>query len=141
MSPFSWAADGVLVLHLGFVMFVALGGLLVVRWPRAAWIHLPAAVWGIAVEFFGWYCPLTPLENALRERAGGAAYEGDFIARYLLPVLYPDGLTREAQIALGLLALALNLAVYGYAWRLRRRARAVRFPPMSLSSAAGGPSR
>jgi hypothetical protein len=121
MPPFSWAADGVLVLHLVFVLFVALGGLMVLRWPRVAWIHVPAALWGIAVEFFGWYCPLTPLENALRERASGAAYEGDFIARYLLPVLYPEGLTREAQILLGTAALVLNLTFYGYAWRRRTR--------------------
>ena len=86
-----------------------------------AWLHLPAAIWGVAVEVFGWYCPLTPLENVLRERAGGAAYEGDFIARYLLPVLYPEGLTRPAQIGLGAIVLLLNVAVYTYAWRRRRR--------------------
>lgn len=85
-----------------------------------AWLHLPAAIWGVAVEMFGWYCPLTPLENALRERAGGAAYDGDFIARYLLPVLYPEGLTRPAQIVLGAIALLLNVAVYTYVWRRRQ---------------------
>lgn len=119
--PISWLADGILVLHLAFVLFVGLGGLLVIRWPRLAWLHIPAAVWGVAVEFFGWYCPLTPLENVLRERAGGAAYQGDFIARYLLPVLYPEGLTREAQITLGVIALAFNAAVYTYAYQHRRR--------------------
>jgi hypothetical protein len=118
--PLSVLADGILLLHLAFVVFVVLGGLLAVRWPRMAWLHLPAAIWGVAVEMFGWYCPLTPLENALRERAGGAAYDGDFIARYLLPVLYPEGLTRPAQIVLGAIALLLNVAVYTYVWRRRQ---------------------
>jgi hypothetical protein len=117
----SWLADGILVLHLAFVLFVGLGGLLVLRWPRIAWLHVPAAVWGVAVEFFGWYCPLTPLENTLRQRAGDAAYQGDFIARYLLPILYPEGLTREAQITLGVIALAFNAAVYTYAYQHWRR--------------------
>jgi hypothetical protein len=115
-------ANAVVLLHLVFVLFVVFGGLLVIRWPRMAWLHLPAVVWGVAVELFGWYCPLTPLEHTLHEQAGGAAYEGDFIARYLLPVLYPDGLTRTAQIALGLFALAVNAAIYTAAWRRRRRA-------------------
>lgn len=118
--PLSVLADGILLLHLAFVVFVVLGGLLAVRWPKMAWLHLPAAIWGVAVEMFGWYCPLTPLENALRERAGGAAYDGDFIARYLLPVLYPEGLTRPAQIVLGAIALLLNVAVYTYVWRRRQ---------------------
>jgi hypothetical protein len=120
VNSLSLAADVILVLHLAFVVFVVSGGLLSIRWPRAAWIHVPAALWGVAVEVFGWYCPLTPLETVLRERAGGAAYEGDFIARYVLPVLYPDGLTRTAQIVLGVLALLLNLGVYTYAWHRRR---------------------
>jgi hypothetical protein len=117
------AADGILLLHLAFVVFVVVGGLLVLRWPKLAWLHIPAAVWGVAVEVYGWYCPLTPLENALRERAGGAAYQGDFIARYLLPILYPEGLTRRAQVVLGLSTLLLNLAVYIIAWRRRRAKR------------------
>lgn len=114
-------ADAVLVAHLGFVLFVALGGLLVLRWPRAAWVHLPAAAWGTAIEFGGWICPLTPLENRLRESAGEPAYGGDFIARYLMPVVYPEGLTREAQIGLGLAVLAGNAVIYAAAWRRRRR--------------------
>jgi Protein of Unknown function (DUF2784) len=117
--PTSLAADGILLLHLAFVLFVVLGGLLVMRWPKLAWLHVPALLWGVAVEICGWYCPLTPLENALRERAGGAAYQEDFIARYLLPVLYPEGLTRRAQVALGLLALLLNVGVYTIVWRRR----------------------
>lgn len=115
-------ADAVLVAHAAFVLFVALGGLLALKWPRAAWVHVPAALWGIAIEFAGWICPLTPLENRLRELAGESAYEGDFIARYLMPLIYPEGLTREAQIALGFAALGFNAGLYVIVWR-RRRAR------------------
>ncbi len=113
-------ADVVLVVHVAFVVFVAAGGLAVRRWPRVAWVHVPAAAWGAAVEFAGWVCPLTPLENALRARAGAAPYESDFVARYLLPLLYPDGLSRPAQIALGLVVVALNLVLYGSLLRQRR---------------------
>jgi hypothetical protein len=117
-------ADVVLVAHFVFVLFVVLGGLLVLRWPKAAWAHVPAAVWGAAIEFFGWICPLTPLENELRRRAGEAGYSGDFVGRYLLPVLYPDGLTREVQLALGTIVLALNLGIYAAAIQRNRRSRA-----------------
>jgi hypothetical protein len=113
-------ADAVLVAHFGFVLFVVLGGLLALKWPRAAWFHVPAAAWGVAIEFFGWICPLTPLENDLRARAGRAEYEGDFVARYLLPVIYPEGLTRDTQFVLGGFALALNLAIYAIVLRRRR---------------------
>jgi hypothetical protein len=105
-------ADAVLVLHVVFVLFVVLGGVLVLRWPWVAWMHIPAALWGVAIEFGGWICPLTPLENRLRTLAGQATYPGDFIARYLMPVLYPEGLTREIQVALGFAALLLNVVVY-----------------------------
>ncbi len=114
-------ADAVLVAHFGFVLFVALGGLLVLKWPRAAWLHLPAAAWGTAIEFGGWICPLTPLENRLRELAGEATYRGDFIARYLAGFIYPEGLTRELQIALGAATLLINAAIYFVAWRRARR--------------------
>ncbi len=105
-------ADLVLLLHLGFVLFVIAGGLLLLKWPRIAWVHLPAAVWGAVVEFTGWICPLTPLESQLRALAGESATEADFIGRYLPPLLYPETLTREIQILLGLLVLAVNLALY-----------------------------
>ena len=118
--PYSILADAVLVIHFLFVIFVALGGLLVLRWPRVAWLHVPAAAWGVAIEFFGWICPLTPLENALRARAGESTYHGDFIARYLMPFIYPEGLAREAQITLGLAALIGNVAIYAIALRRRR---------------------
>lgn len=123
---YSVLADAVLVLHFGFVLFVVCGGLLALRWPRVAWLHVPAAAWGIAVEFAGWLCPLTPLENHLRARAGEFGYGGDFIARYLLPVIYPEGLTREAQITLGLAAFALNAAIYSLVLRGRRAAHRAR---------------
>ena len=110
-------ADVVLVLHFAFVVFVVLGGLLALRWPGMAWLHVPAAAWGVAIEFGGWICPLTPLENGLRARAGQAPYMGDFVSRYLMPVLYPEGLTREAQYALGLATLVFNVTVYVFVLR------------------------
>lgn len=118
---YSVAADAILVLHFAFVVFVAVGALLVLRWPAVAWAHVPAALWGVAIEFGGWICPLTPLENELRRRAGEEPYGGDFIARYLMPVLYPEGLTREAQIVMGIAALVLNAAIYAVVIRRRRR--------------------
>lgn len=105
-------ADIVIAVHVGFVLFVVLGGLLVLRWPRIAWLHIPAAGWGVAVEFADWICPLTPIENRLRERAGLAAYRGDFIEQYVLPLLYPARLTRGTQLLLGAVALAINVVVY-----------------------------
>lgn len=121
-------ADAVLVAHLAFVLFVALGGLLVLRWRALAWLHVPAAIWGAAIEFAGWICPLTPLENHLRARAGEAGYQQDFIARYLLPVVYPEGLTRQDQLLLGSAALAFNLAVYAWVWRRARAQRSAADP-------------
>lgn len=106
-------ADLILLLHLAFILFVVLGGLLVFRHAWVAWLHVPAVAWGVAVELMGWICPLTPLENRLRALAGQGGYDGDFIGAYLLAVIYPDGLTRDIQIGLGLGALLLNLLVYG----------------------------
>ncbi len=113
-------ADAVAVVHFGFVLFVALGGLAVLRWRRLAWLHLPALAWGAGIEFTGGICPLTPLENYLRARAGEAGYPGGFIEHYLLPVLYPPGLTRGVQIFLGIGVLAVNGAVYWLLWRRTR---------------------
>lgn len=110
-------ADLVVGVHFVFVLFVILGGFLAVKWRRIAWLHVSAAIWGAAVEFSGWICPLTPLENWFRERAGEGGYRSDFVARYLLPVLYPEGLTRGIQILLGVSVVAVNLAIYG--WVLR----------------------
>ena len=124
MPSYAFLADAVLVVHFAFVLFVALGALLVWKWPRLAWVHVPAAAWGVAIEFGGWICPLTPLENHLRRLAGEEPYGGDFIARYLMPVLYPNGLTREAQLALGSAALLFNVAIYvALARRAREHAR------------------
>jgi len=111
-------ADLVVILHLSFVLFVVFGGLLVLRWPRLAWVHLPAAAWGAAVEFAGWICPLTPLEQWLRVEGGGLGYGSDFIERYVLPVLYPTGLTHNVQLVLGIVVVVINAAVYGWVWRL-----------------------
>ncbi len=113
------AADLLVIIHLAFVVFVVAGGLLVLRWPKLAWVHLPAAAWGAIVEITGWICPLTPLENQLRERAGADVYAGDFVARYIVPALYPDGLTRKSQLWLGVGVILLNAAVYTLVIRRR----------------------
>jgi hypothetical protein len=105
--------------HLLFVVFAAFGAALVVKRPWVSWLHLPAAVWAIYIELSGGICPLTPMENALRMRAGLDVYSGDFVARYLFPVLYPEGLTREVQVAIGAAVLGINVVLYGMV--LRRR--------------------
>jgi hypothetical protein len=106
-------ADAVVILHFLFVAFVVLGGFVAWRWPCVAWLHLPAAVWGVAIEFGRWVCPLTPLEDALRARAGLAGYSGGFVEHHVLPGLYPVGLTPPRQVTLGALALLVNLVAYG----------------------------
>jgi uncharacterized membrane protein len=108
------SADLVLIVHLGFIVLVVLGGLLVLRWPRLIWLHVPVVLWGAAIEFIGFVCPLTPLEVWLRERGGEAAFEGDFIEHYITALIYPEGLTRGLQILLGVLALVPNVVIYGY---------------------------
>jgi hypothetical protein len=124
--PYAALADAVLLLHAAFVAFVALGGLLVARWPRLAFIHIPAALWGALVELCGWFCPLTPLENRLREASGGVGFEEGFIEHYLVPLLYPGTLTRELQALLGALVVFVNVVVYGWIWRrARQRARGI----------------
>jgi hypothetical protein len=114
-------ADLVLIAHLAFVVFVLCGGLLVLRWRWIAWLHLPAAVWGAVVEFSGWICPLTPLENWLRAQGGETSYRPDFIAQYLLPVLYPGDLTPGIQVLLGTVVVILNAAVYWWLWHTQMR--------------------
>ena len=110
-----------LVVHLAFVLFVVLGGLLVLRWPRVAWVHVPVALYGAAIEFIGFICPLTPLEVWLRQRGGEAGYSGGFIEHYITAALYPTGLTRDIQLVLGTAVLVLNGIVYAV-WLQRRRA-------------------
>ena len=114
------ATDIVVLIHLAFIIFVAAGGVMVLRWPRLAWFHLPAVFWGALVELAGWTCPLTPLENSLRTATGGAAYSGGFIDRYIMPIVYPEGLTRTAQVSLGVAVLTINLIIY-VIFVLRRR--------------------
>ncbi len=116
-------ADVVLVLHLCFVLFVVLGGLLVLKRPRLAWLHVPAAVWGVLIEFAGWICPLTPLENVLRRAGGGPGYAGGFIDHYVTTLIYPAGLTRGIQVLLGVFALVVNVAIYVVLVRRLRRPR------------------
>jgi len=117
-------ADAVAVSHLGFVLFALLGGLLVWRWPGWLWAHLPAVVWAVLIEWGGWICPLTPLENWLRHQAGQAGYSSGFVEHYLWPLLYPEDLTRAGQWWLGAGVAVLNLAVYGrLLWRRRNGRR------------------
>jgi Protein of Unknown function (DUF2784) len=111
-------ADFVLLLHMAFVLFAALGGFLAFKWRRVAWFHIPAALWASLIEFVGWECPLTPLENWLRRKGGEAGYQTGFIERYLLPLIYPAPVSRTLHVVLGLLVLCVNLAIY---WRLWRR--------------------
>lgn len=115
------AADLVLVVHLAFVIFVLLGGFVVLHRPGLMRFHLPAVIWGTLTELAGLFCPLTPLEVALRELGGGAGYKGGFIEHYITALLYPSGLTRGVQIALGSAVLVLNAAVYGYLLLRRKR--------------------
>jgi hypothetical protein len=110
-------ADFVLLLHIGFVLFAALGGVLAFKWRRVAWFHIPAALWAALIEFVGWECPLTPLENWLRRMGGEAGYQTGFIERYLLPLIYPAPVSRTLHVVLGLLVLGVNLAIYGWIWR------------------------
>jgi len=102
------------------VLFVLLGGLLLLRWPKLVWLHLAAVMWGAIIEFIGFVCPLTPLEVNLRRLGGQAGYEGDFIQRYITASLYPSGLTRKMQIGLGISVLVLNVLIYSY-WVAHRR--------------------
>jgi Protein of Unknown function (DUF2784) len=113
-------ADVVVLVHFGFVLFVVLGGLLVLRRPKVAWAHVPAAVWGALIEFGGWICPLTPLENHLRALGREPGYAGGFVEHYIVAIMYPAGLTRGMQLAIGLFVLAVNGWVY---WRLLSRRR------------------
>jgi hypothetical protein len=110
-------ADLVVLLHLTFILFAAFGGLLAIRWRGVMWVHLPTLTWAAFVELTGRICPLTPLENWLRRAAGEAGYEGDFIAHYIVPIVYPIGLTRTIQIALGAILILGNAGIYAIVWR------------------------
>jgi len=115
-------ADTVVVFHFLFILYAIFGGILFLKWKWAAAFHLPVVAWATLIMVIGWICPLTPLENSLRHRAGQEGYDGGFIEHYLLSFIYPDGLTREIQIVLGLGVFLINLAFYGlgiYLWRKR----------------------
>lgn len=120
------AADAVLLLHLGFILFVLLGGLLALRWRGAPLLHLPAAAWGVHVELSGGLCPLTPLENRLRVAAGEAGYAGGFVEHYLLPLIYPAGLTPDIQQVLAAVVIGANALAYGWVYLRRRGGGAAR---------------
>lgn|SRR5574341_1041635 len=107
------AADALVGLHLAFVFFVVLGGFLALRWRRLAWVHAPAALWGAIIEFMGWVCPLTPLENHFRGLAGQGGYPGGFVEHYLIPLLYPADYTTGLRLTLGALVVVLNAVAYG----------------------------
>jgi hypothetical protein len=117
-------ADFLVLLHLLFVVFVVAGGFLLLRWPKIAWLQVPAAVWGAYIEFSSGICPLTPLENHLRALGGEAGYSVSFVERYLMPILYPANLTVPIQIVLGGLVVAVNLAAYALAYRAWKRRHA-----------------
>jgi len=114
-------ADVLVIVHLLFVAFVVAGGFLLARWPKLVWLHLPTAAWGAYIEFSGGICPLTPLENRLRVLGGGSAYSGDFVERYVLPILYPGYLTLPLQHVLGGVVVGVNLVAYGLAYAAWRR--------------------
>jgi hypothetical protein len=116
---YRFLADVVVCAHLAFIVFVLAGALLALRWRKVAWVHVPSAAWGMSTEFFGLWCPLTPLENWLRLSGGGAAYDAGFIEHYIMPIVYPAHLTRGFQILFGSVALAANAALY---WFVSRRA-------------------
>lgn len=115
-------AAAVVLVHLLFVAFAVGGGLLSIRWPRVAWVHLPAAAWAAFVELSGRVCPLTPLEQLLRQKAGLEPYAGDFVAAYLFPVLYPEGLTRNAQFASAGMVVVANVIAYFFVLRRKKNA-------------------
>lgn len=119
---FKFLADLVLLVHLAFIVFVLFGGLLLQRWPRLVWLHFPAIIWVIFAEVAGWVCPLTPLENYLLMLAGGEMYQGDFIGRYLLPLVYPAGLTPTIRLILAAVVIVFNVIIYAVVVRARRRA-------------------
>ena len=122
MTPafFGVIAQAVLVVHAAFIVFVAVGGFLVLRWPKLAWIHVPCLVWGVAIVIGGWICPLTPLELALRERAGMPLYSGGFMDQYLMPWVYPEQVGQGVKIFLGLLTAAVNVVIYLRVYARRR---------------------
>jgi hypothetical protein len=114
-------ADLIVLAHFAFVLFVVCGAAAVLRWRWVVWLHIPAVLWAALIEFSGWMCPLTPLENRFRRQHGESTYDVDFIAHYILPLLYPEGLTRRHQVWLGALALTVNVTLYAFIFLRHRR--------------------
>ena len=148
MSPgtYKLLADALVVFHMGFVGFVLLGGTIALRWRRAMWLHLPAVAWGIYIELSHNICPLTPLENHLRRAGGATTYQGGFVDHYIMPVLYPNGLTHAMQVAIAVVIVVLNAVVYGWIIAGRRIRERLARPPVETpampapepAAAAGG---
>lgn len=115
------AADLIVLLHFAFILFVIFGGILVFKWRWVAWLHVPVVIWGAIIEFMGWICPLTPIENMLRYSGGSAGYSNSFIEHYLLPVIYPAVLTRELQTIIGIVVVTINIAIYATVYILQTR--------------------
>ncbi len=128
---YHWLAGAVVLFHAAFVVFVIVGGFMALRWHRLVWLHLPAAAWGVLIEYGGWICPLTPLEIMLRARAGVAGYSGGFIDHYILRRLYPSGLTPQIRWTLGTLALLLNIVAYALILRQSQRRHRITGMPNS----------
>lgn len=120
--PYQSLADIVVVIHLLFILFVIFGGLLLLSWPRLIWLHLSAFFWGVATEIFGWICPLTHLENWLRLKSvESVTYATGFVEHYLVPIIYPQALTRELQLLFALMVIIVNGLVYGLVMRVRKK--------------------
>jgi hypothetical protein len=138
MSPglYKFLADALVVFHMCFVGFVLFGAAIVLRWRKAIWLHLPAVAWGLFIELSHHICPLTPLENSLRAWGGAATYQGGFVNHYIMPVLYPHGLTHRMQFALAVVILVLNGAAYG--WLIARRRSRRRLGPPEQSADVSG---
>ena len=129
-------ADAVVITHLLFISFAIGGGLLVMRWRRMMWLHLPAVAWAVLVEIMSWPCPLTPLENYFRRRGGEAGYPGGFIEHYIWPVIYPEGLTDEVQMLIGGFVFCVNVAAYAVVVARWKRGRSVPPPVTSTEAVA-----
>ena len=119
------AADSLVLIHFGFIMFVVLGGLLVLSWPKIAWAHIPAAMWGVWIEFTHGVCPLTPLEQSLRLRAGSTSYEGSFINHYIIPIIYPPGFSPQIAQIFGFVLLVFTISIYSFAIYRKRKPRTI----------------
>lgn len=118
--PYQTLADMVVVIHLLFILFVLFGGLLLLIWRRLIWLHLAAVIWGVAIELLGWICPLTPLENWLRLKSLSSSYEAGFVEHYLIPIIYPQGLSREMQWVFAAVVIGVNALIYILVLRRRK---------------------